>query len=399
MNISTPLRRIAHHHTRTTALLHPHSWSFSTSPTRNETNKDPPSPLQNISDAEIQSAQSYCLTLLRHHDSPSYLLQTFIPSSSRQAYIALRALNIDIARIADTTSAPAVASLRYQFWRDSISSSLSGKPPKEPVAILLAAAAANLRTRNPSGGGWSKLWLHRMINEREKRFGGRPFVDLKDLEGYAENTYSTLLYLTLAALPMHSVIADHVASHIGKAAGIVASLRGLPLLAFPRPANHHSLNRDGLGGVAGVGGSQRQGIVNLPLDVMASACVREEDVLRQGPSASGLRDAVFEVATRANDHLITAREMIKNLRAGRNVGHEFEHSGEQGYDLTPEETAREGEWSDVERAWGVYMQAVPTQLWLDRLEKSDFDVFNEALRRSDWRLPWNAYWAFRRKNI
>lgn len=89
---------------------------------------------------------------------------------------------------------------------------------------------------------------------------------------------------------MHSVALDHVASHIGKAVGIAAILRGMPLLAFPAGAS--------------------AGAVVFPLDVCAQHGLRQEQVLRKGGGAEGLRDAVFAVATRANDHLITARKML-----------------------------------------------------------------------------------------
>ena len=62
---------------------------------------------------------------------------------------------------------------------------------------------------------------------------------------------------------------------------------------------------------------------------MAATGLQEEEVFRQGGSAPNLREAVFTVATRANDHLITAREMLKNLKGGLDVGHEFEHSNEE----------------------------------------------------------------------
>jgi hypothetical protein len=40
--------------------------------------------------------------------------------------------------------------------------------------------------------------------------------------------------------------------------------------------------------------------------------VVQEDVFRQG-HAEGLEDAVFEVATAAHDHLLTARSMLKSV--------------------------------------------------------------------------------------
>ena len=229
---------------------------------------------------------------------------------------------------------------------------------------------------------------------------GRPYPTMESLERYAENTYSTLLYLTLQGLPVGSVAADHIASHIGKAAGITAILRGLPLIAFPSPPNHHS-NTSALGGTLD---TQRrtQGSVTLPLDVMARAGVREEDVFRQGAEAAGLRDAVFEVATRASDHLITARQMLKNIYAGQDVGHAFEYEGEEEHQHQHQYERGAGGKSaqqreEVERAFGVFMPAVATELWLNRLQKYDFDVFREELRRREWRLPWRAYWALRRR--
>ena len=232
---------------------------------------------------------------------------------------------------------------------------------------------------------------------------GRPYPTMESLERYAENTYSTLLYLTLQGLPVGSVVADHIASHIGKAAGITAILRGLPLVAFPAPPNHHSNNASALGGTLD---TQRrtQGSITLPLDVMARASVREEDVFRKGAEASGLRDAVFEVATRASDHVITARQMLKNVYAGEDVGHAFEYEGEEEHQYRYNERAPTAtgngksaqQRQEIERAFGVFMPAISTELWLNRLQKYDFDIFREELRRREWRLPWRGYWAFRR---
>lgn len=192
---------------------------------------------------------------------------------------------------------------------------------------------------------------------------------------------------------MASVTADHVASHVGKAVGITAVLKGLPLVAFPGAMT------GGQGGQAG-GGSARQGAVMLPLDVMTQAGVKEEEVFRLGAEAPGLRDAVFTVATRASDHLITVQQMLGNLRAGQDVGHEFEHQGEEGHEYEVSGDQRqESPLDEVNRAFGVFMPAVGTRLWLDRLQGVDFDIFKPELLRSDWKLPWKAYMAFKRKSL
>jgi NADH dehydrogenase [ubiquinone] 1 alpha subcomplex assembly factor 6 len=243
-----------------------------------------------------------------------------------------------------------------------------------------------------------KGWFTKVINAREQHMDNRPYTSLEALERYAENTYSTLMYLTLAALPLHSLSVDHLASHIGKAAGIAAVLRGLPLLAFPPPPNHHS-NNTALSSSIGLSSSVKQGAVLLPLDIMAESGVKEEEVLRQGAEAPGLKDAVFAVATRANDHLITAREMLKNLQQGKAAGHDFEHEGEEGHQYTEASLKETSQTEDLERGFGVLMPAVATRLWLERLEMADFDVFKLQMRTREWKLPWKAYWAYNRKQI
>ena len=325
------------------------------------------------------------------------MLQTFIPHSARDAYLAIRAFNVDIARVADATSNITVGTMRMQFWRDAITKALAGSPLKEPAAILLAKAQDDLQSRSAGTARLSKGWFLRIINSREQHLANQPFPTLTDLEAYAENTYSTLSYLTLSSLPLSSITADHVASHIGKASGIAAVLRGLPLIAFPSAPNHHS-NQTALGGALG---SNRQGAVLLPLDVMADTGIREEDVFRKGSNADGLRDAVFQVATRANDHILTARQMLKNLRAGESVGHEYEHQhdSDHGYNVPENDSSVTAQRNDIERAFAVLVNAVPTVMWLEKLEKADFDAFAPSLRTPDWRLPWKAYWAFTRRRF
>ncbi|PWY94305.1 hypothetical protein BO94DRAFT_532250 [Aspergillus sclerotioniger CBS 115572] len=351
-------------------------------------------------EAEVQAAQKYCSDLLLKYDRPSYTLSTFIPRNAQTFYIALRALNVSLSTIPDTTSSHTIGLMRLQFWRDAVAKTLSGSPPKEPIAILLASAISDLNERTQGRARISKGWLNRMINAREQTLTNDPYTNIAALESYAESTYSTLLYLTLSALPMTSVTADHVASHIGKAAGIAAVLRGLPLVAFPAASSQ----RPDQAGSGMMAGGAKQGAVMLPLDVMAQAGVKEEDVFRLGAEAPGLRDAVFTVATRASDHLITVQQMLSNLRAGQDVGHDFEHEGEEGHQYDTEqdlfrEQKNETPLDEVNRAFGVFMPAVGTRLWLDRLESVDFDIFRPELLRSDWKLPWKAYMSFTRKTL
>lgn len=76
---------------------------------------------------------------------------------------------------------------------------------------------------------------------------------------------------------VESIHADHVASHLGKAHGIVNLIRSVPFNA-PRK------------------------IVSLPQDVLLQHNVPHETVLRAKCTAD-LKEAVFDVAARAKQHL------------------------------------------------------------------------------------------------
>jgi len=98
--------------------------------------------------------------------------------------------------------------------------------------------------------------------------------------------------------------------------------------------------------------------------------LKQEDVIRHGGQADGLKDVAFAIAMRANDHLITAREML-------------EKAGEEGRGV----------------AFASFLPAVSTSLYLSRLEKVDFDVFHPSLARREWKLPWKAYLANARRKF
>ncbi|EHK46698.1 phytoene synthetase/ ribosomal protein S6 [Trichoderma atroviride IMI 206040] len=319
-----------------------------------------------VTDADVESARRYCLKQLQTSDYDAHLIHRFIPPPVQDTYAALRALNLELVRLPELVSNPTIGVMRMKFWQESIDKTFAGQPPREPICILLHRGLQQLELRAGSSSTAKsiKFWVSRLIRTRERHMDNRPFATLASLEGYAEHTYSTIMYATLASMPLRSMHVDHLASHIGKACGIVAVLRGIPILAAPaQPVRSPS----------GLDTPSRTQAILLPLDIMAEEGVKEEEVFRQGPNAPGLQDAIFKVATRANDHLITAREMLKRLKAGQDPGHEFEHQGEgehQYFEEGDNDTAR-----DIRRGFGALLEAVPAAQWLLSLEKANFDPF------------------------
>lgn len=88
--------------------------------------------------------------------------------------------------------------------------------------------------------------------------------------------------------------ASHTLSHVSTLLACVSLLRTLPGLVH----------------------GKRQ--INVPHDICARHGIVEEEVLRQGAEAKGLRDGLHEVGTRGMDELITARRDLKE--SGGKVG-------------------------------------------------------------------------------
>ncbi|KAI5816371.1 Squalene/phytoene synthase [Pyronema omphalodes] len=286
----------------------------------------------------VDSAREYCLNLLRKSDHPSHLLTPFIPPAARDAHLALRALNLELAQIDTATSNPILGRMRIQHWRTTLSSLYTSQPSlTDPISVLFHH---HLQT----GPSLSKGFLLRLLSAREQYLGGVPFDTLDALESYAENTYGSLQYLSLESVGVSRGELDHIGSHVGKLVGIVTILRGVPYVADT-------------------------GAVTLPTRVLADHGVRGEDVIREKGEAKGIKDAVFEVATRANDHLITARKMVEETQGCKGL------------------------------PWATFLTAVPARDYLERLEKADFDAFDKSLGKKPWLMPWVMYKAHSGKSF
>lgn len=112
-------------------------------------------------------------------------------------------------------------------------------------------------------------------------------MTVDELSKHAEATTSTLLYSLLSYLGLSSSsLYSHAASHLGIASHCATLLRALPFQASKRR-------------------------LFIPAEITAKHSVSQEDVFRQGGNARGIDEAVFELATIANQHIHTARQMFE----------------------------------------------------------------------------------------
>lgn len=124
----------------------------------------------------------------------------------------------------------------------------------------------------------SKLFLLRLIKSRE-RPSNLGFAMIKDLEKYSEETVSPIYYLLAKVIKCENLDVDHAASHIGKAQGIVNLLRA---------QRHHGRSR----------------IVIVPQEILIKHGASHERILRDRTDDVAVQEAIFDVASIANSHLI-----------------------------------------------------------------------------------------------
>ncbi|XP_026561731.1 NADH dehydrogenase (ubiquinone) complex I, assembly factor 6 isoform X2 [Pseudonaja textilis] len=266
----------------------------------------------------------YMAGLKIKRDYEGFLCALLLPAESRASVLALRAFNVELAQIRDSVTEKTIGLMRIEFWRNAVEDIYQDNPPQQPVAIELWKA---VRRQN-----LTKRWLMNIIDQREKNLDDRAYRDISELETYAENTQSALLYLTLETLGVRNIHADHAASHIGKAQGIVTCLRATP---------YHASRRK----------------VFLPMDICMLHGVSQEDFIRNN-EAKKIKDIVYDIASQAHVHLEHARSFKKNVPA---------------------------------KAFPAFLCTVAVADYLHKIQKADFNIFHPSLHQKSTLLPLHLY--------
>lgn len=290
----------------------------------------------------LRAALSHCVQQVRKYDYHHYLCLLQLSPEMRKAAFALRAFNVETAKAMDVASDPRIGLMRLLWWQEAIDKIYSHKKIEHPIAQALSSIISEHKISK----SWLKRSVEARINDARREVDEIPET-MEELEKYAEDTVSTVLYMTLQAGGIRSTSADHAASHIGKASGLLLLLRSLPY--------HFSRNPQ---------------IPYIPVEVASKhgLLVNEGGQrLIRSDSREGLPDAVFEMASVANTHLQKARELAKTVPA---------------------------------EALPVLLPAVPAQVMLDSLRKVHFDVFDPKLTRGvlgisplgfQLKLKWNSW--------
>ncbi|XP_034826699.1 NADH dehydrogenase (ubiquinone) complex I, assembly factor 6 homolog isoform X1 [Maniola hyperantus] len=281
---------------------------------------------QQASSSLSENSLNYCATIVRQHDYENYLATLLMTKALRSPALVVRAFNAEIARVQDQTTDPQTAAMRLQFWQDAmgvIYDKQNANIPANPVTQELNKICATYKL--------PKRYIERLISSRAGLLKTKYFKSLEDVEAYTENTVSTIYYLLLCIAGVANVHADHAASHLGKAQGLVNILRSVHI------SNYHKT-------------------ICLPMEVLMKYKVSQQAVLR-GTDNENMRNVVFEIASRAKSHLEKARKIEVPKICNQ-----------------------------------IFLPAIAVDKYLTKLQKKNFNVFDKSLQLGSPMLPLSLYY-------
>lgn len=356
----------------------------------------------------ILAARKDVNRMLETYDRSSYILGHYIPEPARDAFLAIRAFNVEINKIQDGGNNPesvssrassqlsnsmgiSTSDIKFRFWTDMLTRAFtqpdSTRDIGEPICTLLREAVRNDMNLDIS-------YFHRIMQTRRHFLNNRQFRTVDDICSYGEGTYSQLNYATQGLLlspsispssirllenspDLQTTVSD-IAAHIGQATAVSSMILGLEYY------------------------SKTKNLVTLPVDIMTKFDLSQESVLRlmNGHTENTqelreqLKNVVYETAITANDHMITARTKLKNLKEEI-----VATVRSQSDDELLLRHAKKWRQNVPDAIFTPFMVAVPTSLYLRKLERFNFDILHPRFNQKEWRLAWTSFRNYYQRRI
>jgi NADH dehydrogenase [ubiquinone] 1 alpha subcomplex assembly factor 6 len=223
---------------------------------------------------QIKADQDYCVELVQKRDREGYLCGLLMPAHARKSYFAVRAYNVELASVKDAseqrrasgeTGSSLGLRMRMQWWRDALGQLYDDAPATldTPSPQGFLAHSAEACWHNPvvralyiaiEEKDLTRRFLERLLDAREADLDIQQMASVEDSKQYAEDTWSSLMYLSLECTGVRDDDADTVASHAGIGTGLTMSLRStihraahgemaIPADLFPRPVPSNYMMR------------------------------------------------------------------------------------------------------------------------------------------------------------
>ena len=213
---------------------------------------------------------------LRSYDADRYLTARLAPKPFREALASLYLFNVELSRICDLVSEPALGEIRLQWWRDI----LMNEDKSHKTGVPLADAV----TRTVVAHKLPEPLLMGLIDARSADIDGGGFADLQALKAY-------LYKIDGALFALSARVQGDTGSGVAKAANSAGVACGIARLLCNLPRDAAS------------------GRVMLPLDLLKRHDILPEQILA-GNEGEGLRGLVAELADEARGCCDEARAML-----------------------------------------------------------------------------------------
>lgn len=348
---------------------------------------------------------------LETQDRSSYILAQYIPEPARDAFLAIRAFNIEVNKISggkhsstsrlgqasgqlSSTLGVSTSDMKFKFWSDLLAKVFTNPDSDtnigEPTAILIRDALRNNLNLDIS-------YFHQILQTRKHFLETEAFDSINAICSYGEGTYSQLNYLTQGLLlspgispsvisllehsPKLQSLTSDVAAHLGQATAILSMILGM---------NYYSST------------SNR---ITLPIDIMTKHDMSQETFFRlsQGhltqpqeiqDAREVLKNIVYDVAITANDHILTARDKLSKIQQEIKT-----IVSDHPQDKLLQKHHKNWRRGIPDVLFTPFMVGIPTTLYLRKLERNDFDVFAKDLQKKEWRLAWTSFKNYYRRDI
>lgn len=357
---------------------------------------------------QLDNATENVNKLLEVGDRLSYLLAQYIPEPARLGFMAVRAFALEVNKISDgggnagTTASRAsnqlsssmgisTSDIKFKFWSDQVGKVFQDRADvSEPLMVLLRDALRQ-------GHNLDVAYFYQYLQTRRDFLKNGQFNTVNDILAYGEGTYSQLNYATQALLlsphispsvihllelltGLQNKVSD-IAAHIGQATAIGSMILGLDYYAS-------TMNK-----------------VTMPVELMTKFDLSQETLLRlaQGhlkdelavnEAREKLKNIVYETAVSANDHLISARDKLTRVREEIK-----EVVASKPHDDLLQRNHKRWRKGLPDVIFTPLMVSIPTSLYLQKLEKYDFDMYSKKLRAKEWRLAWRSFRSYYGRSI
>lgn len=338
--------------------------------------------------------------LLENSDRLSYILAQYIPEPARNGFLAIKAFGLEANKITDGGSASGsralkalnqlsssmgltTADMKFKFWSDMVSKAFTDQGELHEPTVFLLRDALRL------GLNLDISYFHQYLQTRRYFLQSKQFKSVEDICSYGEGTYSQLNYATqaLLLLPLISPSVIHllelspqlqnkvsdIAAHIGQATAVSSMILGFDYYASTR------------------------NIVTMPVDLMTKFELSQElairlaqghikDATEKEEAIEKLQNVVFETAVTANDHLISARLKLTQVR--EDIAKLVKS---KPHDSLLQRNFKKWRKGIPDVIFIPFMNAIPTSLYLEKLEKNDFNMYSPKLKQKEWRLGWRSF--------